>query len=475
MNHTNRSHLYSRRGFLRSVAGAGAVAATGAMLSSCGRLTGSDIAGRDGNSLVVAILGTSADAAARETLLAGFREVHPEIDVRLQPIQGADWGDFFAKIMTQVAAGNPPDVVYVATEGTQLFAEQLAIPLDDLVRRDAVELGEYFGDVHPSLVESMMYEGSLYQMPIEFNAANVYFATSALEKSGLELPPADWTLDDLNRYAVAQRASTPRNFVPYYWTNRMWGGVVPFLFANGTNLLTEEKAPGGQWMWDSFYQGVPSAAGRGGGYRWEAPQVTDAKVVDTFEFLNDMIASGASTRPESGGGEALLGLFSSGNIGMTTAGGFWAGGLADGGMSEDEFDVQFFPRGESQRQQYGAAGYAIMRTTEKRDAAWEFVKYASSRPAMESMMTANQTTPARRSMVTAARYAETGPKNWSVFYDSLDRFPDTGPIPSPSQQAAVQNVVLKNVTLALNSPDAVRPTLSRMQNELEVVLQRKVG
>jgi hypothetical protein len=36
-----------------------------------------------------------------------------------------------------VAAGTPPDVVNVATEGVQLFADKLAEPLDGYVRRDA--------------------------------------------------------------------------------------------------------------------------------------------------------------------------------------------------------------------------------------------------------------------------------------------------------------------------------------------------
>ena len=59
--------------------------------------------------------------------------------MRVQAIQGADWSNFFAKLLTLVAAGTPPDVCYVATEGTQLFADRLAQPLDDFVRRDQAE------------------------------------------------------------------------------------------------------------------------------------------------------------------------------------------------------------------------------------------------------------------------------------------------------------------------------------------------
>ena len=36
----------------------------------------------------------------------------------------------------------------------------------------------------------------------------------------------------------------------------------------------------------------------------------------------------------------------------------------------------------------------------------------------------------------AAYYAGRGPQHWQVFYDTLDRFPTTGPIPAPPQQVS---------------------------------------
>ena len=55
-------------------------------------------------------------------------------------MQAYDWSDFFSKILTQIAAGTAPDLVYVATEGVQLFARRLGVPLDEWVKRDAAEL-----------------------------------------------------------------------------------------------------------------------------------------------------------------------------------------------------------------------------------------------------------------------------------------------------------------------------------------------
>jgi hypothetical protein len=77
-------------------------------------------------------------------------------------------------------------------------------------------------------------------------------------------------------------------------------------------------------------------------------------------------------------------------------------------------------------------------------------------------------------MVNEAFYARTGPPHWQVFYDTLDRFPTTGPIPAPAQQAAVETALLKNVLSAVSgSASAVRPALATLQRDLEQALRRQ--
>ena len=102
----------TRRGVLAGAVGVGSLALLG---SQWPRLNGTDIPGRHDDSLSIAILGTNQDAEARQSLVKAFNTHHPDIPVRLQAIQGADWADFFAKILTMVAAGTPPDVCVVAT------------------------------------------------------------------------------------------------------------------------------------------------------------------------------------------------------------------------------------------------------------------------------------------------------------------------------------------------------------------------
>ena len=433
------------------------------------RLTGADIPGRHDDSLSIAILGTNQDAAARQSLVDAFTARHPDIPVRLQAIQGTDWADFFAKILTMVAAGTPPDVCVVATEGAQLFAERLAEPLDEFIKRDAAQVQDYFDDVHPSLIEAFMYKGSFYQMPIDFNAANMYFNTGAMRRAGVPYPAADWTHQDFLTMARQMRQAAGSGFVPFYWTNRLWGGIVPWLYINDTSFLTETKSPGGEWLWDRFYPDHKGAYS--GGFLWEGSNASDPKVAESFEFVRALVEEGLGTSPAQGGGNELVGQFSGGSIGMTPAGGFWVQGLSEAGLTPQDYDVAYFPKWRTQRHQFGAAGYAILKTSERKDEAWEWVKFCTSREGMQLAFPSPNTTPTRRSMCNEALYSQKGPAHWKVFYDTLDQLP-CAPIPAPPQQAAVETALIKNVLGAVTGSAAELPAaLERLDEDLTRALE----
>ena len=456
----------TRRGLLTGALGVGSLALLG---SQWPRLTGADIPGRRDDSLSIAILGTNQDAAARQSLVDAFTARHPDISVRLQAVQGTDWADFFAKILTMVAAGTPPDVCVVATEGAQLFAERLAEPLDEFIKRDAAQVQDYFDDVHPSLIEAFMYKGSFYQMPIDFNAANMYFNTEAMRRAGVPSPAADWTHQDFLTMARQMRQAAGPGFVPFYWTNRLWGGIVPWLYINDTSFLTEKKSPGGQWLWDRFY---PDHKGEySGGFLWEGSNASDPKVAESFEFVRALVEEGLGTSPAQGGGNELVGQFSGGSIGMTPAGGFWVQGLSEAGLTPQDYDVAYFPKWRTQRHQFGAAGYAILKTSERKDEAWEWVKFCTSREGMQLAFPSPNTTPTRRSMCNEALYSQKGPVHWKVFYDTLDQLP-CAPIPAPPQQAAVETALIKNVLGAVTGSAATLPAaLERLDEDLTRALE----
>jgi multiple sugar transport system substrate-binding protein len=403
--------------------------------------------------------------ALQKTLAPQVAKLDKKVTLQVSGVSGTDWNDFFAKVLTQIASGTAPDIVGVATEGLQLMAAKgLAMPLDDYVKRDMASLKSYFDDVHPALVESMMYEGHLYELPTDFNAGNMYYSTKLFERAGVAEPAADWTMDDF--HTATEKIAKLDGVHGFNWVVRLWGSWTSFMYANGGNLLAEGKYPGGDWLWDTAYAGNPAAAGRQGGWQWGAPTANSAPVVESLQYLIDMKKAGLAPSPDVGGGGTLQGLFAAQRIGTAIGGGFWAGGLHNAGMPADSFNVQFFPKWKSQRHLFGAGGTAIFKSSQKKDLAWEVLKLLAKPESFDIITPGNVTTPARKSLVTAERYKTTGPKNWNVFYDTLTEHPDTAPIPAPPYYNAMATALNTRTTQALASGDA-KGALDGLQADLE--------
>ncbi len=377
-----------------------------------------------------------------------------------------------------VAAGQPIDLGFACTEATELYAGNgLSTDITDRVKGDAAELADYFKDVHPALIEAMLYEGKLYQLAQNFNAANMYFNTKLVHDAGMEVPGEDWTKDDF--YALA-KAITKKNgndteVFGYGWTNRLWGSWMPWIFVNDGGLLTEEKFDGGDWLWDTFYKDDPAADGRGGGFNWAAPQANHPNNVEALEFMVQLAQEGIAPAIELGGGNSLQGFFTGDKLGMTVGGGFWAGGLHNAGMAPDAFQAQFWPKWKSQRHQFGVCAKFLFKGSEHADLGWEYLKHEVSLDAMNVHGWFNPfiiTTPARRSMLTAERFAETGPTNWQVFYDTLDKHPDTAPIPAPPKSNPMTTIFTKYTSIAMTFEQSPKDALDAMQKDLEELFAR---
>jgi multiple sugar transport system substrate-binding protein len=405
-----------------------------------------------------------------------FREQFPNVNIEFVNITGVDHAEVASKILSQLAAGQPVNIGYAATEAVQLYAgEGLALPLTERALADAEQLAEYFADVSPTLVEAMMYEGDLYELPRDFNAAHMYFNKALLEEAGLEVPGEEWTKDDFLEYARALTGiGEGGDSFGYHWTNRLWGSWTPWFFVNDTNLLTEERAPGGEAIWSTFYAEEPLAEGRGGGWRWPAPQANNHLMVEALEFVVSLTNEGLTPAIEMGGGDLLQGFFVSNKLGMTIAGGFWAGALINAGMEPGSFEVQFFPAWKSQRHQFGTGGAWILNGAGGEDEAWEFVKFNTATEVMMMVpWIANaSTTPVRRSMNNEEYWGQTGLENWHVFYDALDERPDTAPIPAPPFSIEMTNIYTRFTSLATSGENTPQEALDGMQAELEALYAR---
>lgn len=426
--------------------------------------------------LKLALNGSQDTADRLKKLLDGFKAQQPDITVEIMLFQAADWDQFFEKLLTQIAAGQMPDIVNVATEGAQLFAGRgLATPLDDYVKRDRESLREYFKDVSPTLIEAMLFEGKLYSLPDNFNAANLYYSRAAFDRKGVPYP-SNWTRDQfaeaLPKLATMNGGQTTE--WAYFWTNRMWGGALPWIFLNGGNILTEERAPGGEWLWNEFYKDDPAAKSRGGGFRWNKSTASQPQNIEALEFLSDLTnkLKVAPSPSEADGANAQINtVFANGQLATFVSGGFLVRGLVNAGVDPSTFSVTHMPRWKTQRHQFGTAGFMIMDKSPNKDAAWEMAKFRVASETVRQNFANSSSVPTRRSLVKEL-YEDTYKfKDWQVFYDTLDKFPDTAPIPQPVKANQVTAIFTKYVGLAMTQDMTPKAALEQMDGELTELLK----
>ncbi len=478
----NQQRNLSRRDFLRITAMGGATLA----VAACVAPGAAPAPGAEGGSAAPTtdnvILHIQADPQNEAPVETMFKDKAPNVTLEYITVTGIDHEEVASKILSMLAAGQPLDLGFAATEATQLYAgQELAASLDEWVQRDGGELQEYFDDVHPSLVEAMMWQGSLYQLPFDFNAANMYYNTALFAEAGFEHPASDWSKDDFYEIAKAltkKNSAGDTEVFGFGWTNRLWGSWTPWYFVNNGNILVEERAPGGEWLWETHYKDNAAAAGRAGGWNWSGPKANSPEVVEALEFVQEMTREGVAPAIELGGGSSLEGFFQSGKLGMLPAGGFWSGGLHNAGMAPDAYDVQLWPKWQSQRHQFGTANLFVVNTqSSTMEVAWDYIKMRISKPGMEAHGVFNPvtlTTPARRSMNNAARYANTGPVHWEVFYNTLDENPDTAPIPAPPISNPMTTAYTKYTSLAMTFEQTAQEAMDGLQKELEEIFARGV-
>jgi multiple sugar transport system substrate-binding protein len=403
---------------------------------------------------------------------ARFESANPGKKVEFTAVAAPDWDDYYGKLVTMVAAGTPLDITEVSTEGLHLSASRgLIKPINDLVNADKNGIQEYFDDLTPSLAQATMYKGDLYYLPQLHGSAVIFYNTKMFKEAGIDRPKDDWTVLEFLEISKKLVAAKPGTFA-YGWPNRHWGGQVPWFFNHGGNLYEETKAPGGEWFWNTYYSKNENARGRGGGYQWGNPTANSPEMVEAMTFLQDLTHVHKAA-PQPAGFDDLVNFFTSGKLAMLPAHRFMVGRLKAAGIGPDEFDILLMPKGKTQRHQFGTSSIALMKDNKNPEAAWPLLKFIVSKDEIDAWVKGGVHTAVRRSVANDPKQHEgIGPKNWQIFYDALDKRPDTGPIPAPAETKEMTSILVKYTGLIMANEQKPKAGLDAMQTELVALMAK---
>ncbi len=383
--------------------------------------------------LTFTIYGTAADTITWQKLAALFYAKNPGIKVNVLSFAANDWSGYFEKVLTLVAGGRPPDIIRIATEGAQLFgAKDLALPLDSFLKRDAHEMEDYFSDVSPKLINVFKYKGRQLALPFEWNNVVIFYNTTLFKKAGIAAPGADWTGDAFMSTARKLHAAGAYGF--NLWPGGTFG-IVAWMYAAGGGLYNSD---------------------------WTKSNATDPANVAAMQFLQDLVWK-EKTSPRLSPNTDFP-LFEAGRVGMIAAGRWPV--LTFNQAKFNQYDVQYLPKLSPQRKSiFGVGAHPIYKHSKYPEEAWTFLKFMSSRQALQYVTQLGFSIPSRRSIAYKPALM-TPPHNYHIYYDSLAA---ASSVPAPPQFNEVEtalNAVYSKMLAKEMTPAAMLKTLDGQINTI---------
>lgn len=439
--HTYR-HGISRRAFLR-LTGAGL---TGAALAACAANVPAATAGDSAPApaMVDVIATTSMPVNTFDNSLERARESLPHIglEVNANGWGAGGWDGYSDTLLTRIAGGEQIDVIMIAIEGLGLLAaKNVLVPLDSFLQADPDAQDTLQNDVHVTLREMLQVDGQQMEYPFSWNNMVTYYNTAVFEEEGLEPPADDWTWDDFvaTCQAVARvSGGADDRFAYSFWGSGMFG-MAAWFFNNDTSPLTAD---------------------------WSASNLLDPKVIETVQFLADLILEHRVAPNPEGWDEWAQ--FHAGNLVMRTCGRWCIGGSLEAEF--ETYDIQYQPHNAGPlRTVVGTDGWGISSSSENPQAAWDVVKLLSGTEASLDMVRLGGNIPALRSVSEMPEFVEYGPPNTALFYETLDY---AATVPSPPNFNIIEPILNRHYATIWNGEKSVEEALQAAHDELQPEMEK---
>lgn len=126
-----------------------------------------------------------------QTIIQNFEDENPKIIAQLEPVSGRD---YYARLLTQLAAKGAPDIMQVGDDAVPSFVEKGAfIPLSATMAEQGFDPSIYL----PGLLAPGQVNGEQYLLPKDYSPLAVYYNKAIFDAAGVDYPEEGWTWDDM--------------------------------------------------------------------------------------------------------------------------------------------------------------------------------------------------------------------------------------------------------------------------------------
>lgn len=345
--------------------------------------------------------GNVAENKAFEELVSAFEKEHPNISVNMKSIP---YSDYEIRLRTELAAGNPPDILTIDSPTLALYANTGSLLSIDPYMREEGKID----DIPNSTLKGLTYKGKIYLAPIVESSIALYYNKHLLQDAGIPLPSEDpnkpLTWDEV--LEIAKKVNNPAKGVI---------GIDPAQGFNDGESPAYFKTP---LLWQ-FGANILSPDGT------TASGYLDSKeALDALQFYQDLYHKNGVAAFE-----LPPAVFESGKLAMTVLGS-WT--LADLEKNHPEFklgeDFGVTPLPKEKYQFVPNGGWALGITSKSKHPkeAWEFIKYVTGYEGMKRYVTITGDVPARYSVAKDFPELNEYPKN--IFLQQTQKFSKNRPV-----------------------------------------------
>lgn len=317
--------------------------------------------------------------------ISDWQKANPSIKIIFEhtPYSGYD-----SKILTRIAGGAAPDIIatevdYFVTFATKGVLENLTPYLEQEKQKDAADSSAYGADdFFPAIRDRFTVNGGLYAIPRDVAPfACVFYNKKLFDDAGLDYPSDDWNWDDMLRMARAlTKKDASGRTVQYGFYGWAWQN---FIYGNGGALVDNVKNP-------------------------TVTKLDDPRTIEGMQFYADLInlykvMPTPVALANMGMGVDLM--FSSGRLAMFLSGIWETPGLRNYDFA---WDVAMFPKGPHGERAFGSggSGYAILKSSKNKQAAWEVVKALTGAMGQAKLAKRGLAQPSRMSVAKGASWAD---------------------------------------------------------------------
>ncbi len=401
----------------------------------------------------VLLFGDPEELAAYRTLAAAYEQQSD--GARVELVEASDRADLIARLSTSIAGGAPPDLFLLNYRYYGQFAAAGALePLDPRLGDGPDQLD--LDRLYPQAVDAFRWRGNQLCLPQNVSSLVVYYNRALFARYGVPEPQPGWTWPDL--VATAQAMTRDARGVPIRAGENdagpspvlTWGlgveptliRVAPFVWAEGGDIVDDPAAPS-RLTFDTpqarqalrEFVELRSAYG-------VVPTDQDVEAVDDeTRFANGGLAMVLSSRRLTPTLRAVTGL---------------------------DWDVAPLPARRGQAGILHSDGYCMPTGSDRKDAAWDFLRFALSPDGQRITAGTGRTVPSDMEVSRSVVFLDptAAPARSQVFLDGIATIRRTPSISTWPEIEDVTSGILENALYRGDRLDDVVRELDENTREL---------